>query len=165
VTRPLSRKEINRLTKAWDALGPDLDVYVVWMKTKDDGRVVFTEGPEFRTNPDDVEGAIEEAFSELLVERSGQPAEAPECIIRLFTSDEEAGFYMETVGGFMGLDPEQVEVVQMTVADLFEVRGEFIERARKHVNAGLRFDLSRARMEEFLPDTISTIWSSTEAPH
>jgi hypothetical protein len=63
---------------------------------------------------------------------------------------------METVGGFYGIDPDEVEVVQMTARGPVRGRDVRVHRAREAGNAGLRFDLSRARIEEFLPDTIST---------
>jgi hypothetical protein len=164
VTAPLSFKEFNRVAKAWDALASDL--YIVWTKTPNGGRFVFTEDDSFDPAAEDYDVVITEAFAELLHERTGTERLDPEVMVRIFLTEEEAGFYMETVGAFLGLEPDQIEVQKLKLSDLFDVRDTLLEIVQTHsVHRGVQFVVSRLRVEQFVPDSTDVVWSSQATQH
>ena len=159
----LGPKAERRLRSIWTDLEATQEVFVIWTKSKNDGRLIFVE-VEDHFIPEEADEIVSAAFAELLAARADiiLPQEA---VIRLFTNEDEAGFYMETVGAFLGIEPPEIEIVKMNIADLFRVRDALASRSREATGFGLRLDLSRARVEEWVPDTIDTLWSSERPGH
>lgn len=162
MTAPLSFKKYTRVAKSWDALARE--VYIVWLKPQTGGRVIFAEGPTFDPAEEDYEQAITSAFQDLLQERAGLEPARYEAIVRIFMTEEEAGFYAETVGAFLGIEQAEVEVTKIKLLDLYSVLPILIEQAKTEHLSGLRFDVSTVRIEQFVPDTIDTVWSSSATP-
>src|SRR5882762_2467861 len=92
----LGPKAERRLRSVWNDLEATQEVFVIWTKSKNDGRLIFVE-VEDHFIPEEADEIVSAAFAELLAARADivLPQEA---VIRLFTNEDEAGFYMETVG-------------------------------------------------------------------
>jgi hypothetical protein len=143
--------EKSILSQSWTHAEKGNDFYAVCIRRPKGGRLLFLEAPDFGG---ELVEDVDVKEGELLV----HPVR--EAVLRLFLNKDEAEYYRETVSAYMDIDPELVEVTEVPLDMLFDLREALIERAKHECDAGLRFDISTVDAEQFLPDTIDIVWSS-----
>lgn len=152
----------SRLMKAWDHLGADQEIFVVFCKPVAGKGFVFLESAAYDSWAKELSELIDDAFTNLYAERAGQFERDGEAVLRIFTDEAEAEIYLMSICTFLNVEDTRLEVVRLKLIDLYIAREQFLERTKTEWGIGLRFDVSRAQVEISLPETVDIVWSSEQ---
>jgi len=128
-------KDQKKLVEVWEELDKTDEVFLV--KTD--------EGCFYVESPDDQGLTVHEV---------------QETLMRVFLNKEEASFYKDVIGGYIGLKASHLVAMGMSLPQLFKAYPNISENTKKEYSCPLRVEICSCEKEEF-PEILDTLITNT----